>query len=71
MNIIKSIYNFIVGDMIILIGVLLVICLLALIENIAALAPLRVASGVILILAVLGVLTATLSREAFSKDTHK
>lgn len=66
MKVIKSIYNFIVGDMIILIGVLVVVLLLALISNLAFLAPLRVASGIILIVAVLGVLIATLSREAFS-----
>jgi len=66
-NVIKAIYNFIVGDMIILLGVLLAVALLALINSVAALAPLRVASGVILILAVLIVLVATLSREAFSK----
>jgi hypothetical protein len=34
---IKAIYNFIVGDMIILLGVLLVTFLLALIDNFAAL----------------------------------
>ena len=64
MNVIKAIYNFIVGDMIILIGVLVVILVLALINNIDALQVLRPATGVILILAVLGVLIATLSREA-------
>ena len=67
MRIIKSIYNFIVGDMIILIGVLLTVCILALIETLPILAPLRVVSGVILILAICTVLLVTLSREAFSK----
>ncbi len=67
MKIIKSIYNFIVGDMIILIGVLLTVCILTLIETIPALNALRVASGIILILAVLSVLLLTVSREAFSK----
>jgi len=64
MKVIKAIYNFLVGDMIILVGILLVVLLLALIANVAALSPLRVISGPILIIAVLGVLTATLLREA-------
>ena len=67
MKIIKSIYNFIVGDMIILVGVLLAVAILALINGVSVLAPLRVASGVILIIAVLAVLVATLSREAYAK----
>ncbi|MDQ2713528.1 MAG: hypothetical protein M3Z08_01320 [Chloroflexota bacterium] len=64
MKVIKSIYNFVVGDMIILIGISITIVILALINSVAVLAPLRVASGIILIVAVLGVLIATLSREA-------
>jgi hypothetical protein len=67
MNVIKAIYNFLVGDMIILVGIVITIIVLALINNVHVLAPLRVATGVILILAVLGVLTATLSREARGK----
>ncbi len=67
MKVIKAVYNFIVGDMIILIGILLTILVLALINNIDALAPLRVATGAILVLAVLAVLVATLSREAQGK----
>jgi hypothetical protein len=67
MKFIKSIYNFIVGDMIILVGVFLTICILTLIETLPVLAPLRVAAGIILILSVLAVLLATLSREVFSK----
>ncbi len=66
MNVIKAIYNFIVGDMIILIGVALALAVLALINNVAALAPIRGLSGPILIIAVLASLVATLSREAFS-----
>jgi len=65
-NVIKAIYNFIVGDMIILIGVALALAVLALINNVAALAPIRGLSGPILIIAVLASLVATLSREAFS-----
>jgi hypothetical protein len=66
MKIIKAIYNFIVGDMIILIGVALAVAVLALINNVSALAPLKGFSGPFLIIAVLSSLVATLSREAFS-----
>jgi hypothetical protein len=65
-KVIKAIYNFIVGDMVILIGVILAVIILSLINNVAALAPLKGFSGPFLILAVLGSLVATLSREAFS-----
>jgi membrane protein implicated in regulation of membrane protease activity len=71
MKIIKSIYNFIVGDMIILVGILLTICVLALIERLPALASLQAVSGIILVIAVLAVLLATLSREAFSKKRNE
>ena len=67
MKVIKAIYNFIVGDMIILIGVAITALLLALIDAVNALAPLRAISGVILIVAVLAVLTTTLMREAMGK----
>jgi hypothetical protein len=62
-KIIKSIYNFIVGDMIILVGVIITFIILALINAIGFLAPLRVVSGAILVIAVLIVLATTLSRE--------
>jgi len=64
LKVIKAIYNFIVGDMIILIGVIIAVLILALINGFSALAPLRAISGVILVVAVLVVLTATLMREA-------
>ena len=67
MKVIKAIYNFIVGDMIILIGITITALILALINAVNALAPLRAISGVILIVAVLAVLTATLTREAMGK----
>ncbi|MFL5628367.1 MAG: hypothetical protein ACJ788_22535 [Ktedonobacteraceae bacterium] len=67
MKVIKAIYNFIVGDMIILIGVIIAMLILAVIYNVTALAPLRVVSGIILVIAVLGVLSATLLREARGK----
>lgn len=63
MKVIKAIYNFIVGDMIILVGVIITLIILALINGIGFLAPLRAASGVILIVAVLAVLVTTLNRE--------
>jgi hypothetical protein len=67
MKAIKAIYNFIVGDMIILIGVIVAIVILALINTVSALTPLRIATGYILIAVVIGVLTATLYREARGK----
>ncbi len=66
MKIIKAIYNFIVGDMVILIGVALTVTVLALINNVSTLAPLMGFSGPFLVLGVLSSLVATLSREAFS-----
>jgi len=65
MKIIAAIYNFIVGDMVILIGILLTVTFLALINNVSALAPLMGFSGPFLVLGVLSSLVATLSREAF------
>src|SRR5207302_9204128 len=65
-KVIKAIYNFIVGDMVILIGITLAVIILVLINNVPALAPLKGFSGPFLILAVLGSLVATLSREAYS-----
>jgi len=67
MNIIKTIYNFVVGDMIILVGVLLICSVLALINTIDALTVLRPFSGAILIVAVIAVLVASLSREIVPK----
>ena len=67
MKAIKAIYNFIVGDMIILIGVLTAVVVLALINNVSALAPLLFTTGGLLIGAVLVVLIATLTREARGK----
>jgi hypothetical protein len=63
----KAVYNFIVGDMIILVGILGIAIVLGLIGYIPALAPLRVAIGPILIVAALVTLSATLYREARGK----
>jgi len=67
MKVIKAIYNFIVGDMIILVGVIVAIVILALINTVSLLAPLHGATGYLLIAAVIGVLSATLYREARGK----
>jgi len=67
MKVVKAIYNFIVGDMIILVGVIVAIVILALINTFSVLAPLHVATGYLLIAVVIGVLTATLFREARGK----
>jgi hypothetical protein len=64
MKTLKAIYNFIVGDMIILVGILIAAIALGLISNIDALAALRPAIGPVLIVAALVVLSATLYREA-------
>lgn len=64
MKAIKAIYNFIVGDMIILVGVVITLLVLVLINNVSALSPLRDATGFLLIAAVLLTLTATIFREA-------
>ncbi len=66
MKIIKAIYNFIVGDMVILIGIALTVTILVLINNVSALASLKGFSGLFLVIGVLGSLVASLSREAFS-----
>jgi uncharacterized Tic20 family protein len=67
MKTIKAIYNFIVGDMIILIGVAIVAIALGIINGVSALASLRPATGILLVLVVLIVLFATLFREARGK----
>lgn len=67
MKVIKAIYNFIVGDMVILTGVIIAVIILALLNYVPALALLRVASGFILVLAVLIILLTTLGRETSSK----
>jgi hypothetical protein len=67
MKAIKAIYNFIVGDMVILIGVLLTMALLALFSYVPALSIFKVASGTILVVAVLIILLSTLMRETRPK----
>jgi uncharacterized membrane protein len=62
MNTIKAIYNFVVGDMTILLGVIITIGVLAL-ANTIDLSPFKTFSELILIVAILIILTATLNRE--------
>ena len=64
MKVIKAVYNFLVGDMIILVGILITVVILTLILDVPGLQSLKVISGVILIVAILTVLTTTLLREA-------
>ncbi len=64
MKVIKAIYNFIVGDMIILVGIAITAIILSLIGFVSAFSSLRPAIGAIMVVAVLAVLTATLTREA-------
>ena len=59
LKVILAIYNFFVGDLVILIGITLTMIILALIHSVDVLAPLRGAAGLILIVGAL----ATLGRE--------
>ncbi|MBV9616823.1 MAG: hypothetical protein JO011_03915 [Ktedonobacteraceae bacterium] len=68
MKAIKAVYNFIVGDMVILVGMVLVFLLLVLINTVAALTPVRAYSGLILIVVTLTVLGITLSRELVGRE---
>jgi hypothetical protein len=68
MKALKAVYNFIVGDMIILIGIVLVLLVLLLINNIAALTPIRAYSGAILVVVTLVVLGITLGRELRGRE---
>jgi hypothetical protein len=68
MKAIKAVYNFIVGDMVILIGIVLVFLLLLLINNVAALTPIRAYSGAILVVVTIAVLGISLSRELVGRE---
>ncbi|HZS78354.1 MAG TPA: hypothetical protein VFA41_17210 [Ktedonobacteraceae bacterium] len=61
MKVIRAIYNFIVGDMVILVGVLLTAVILGLINFTGS--PLRSLTGIILVVAVLITLLVTLYGE--------
>ena len=63
LKVILAVYNFFVGDWVILIGTVLTMVILALINSVGALVLLRGGSGLILIVCVLASLVATLVRE--------
>lgn len=63
MKVIKAIYDFLVGDPIILTGIVIALVVLAIINNVGALAAIRSVSGVLMIIAALLVLVLTLRRE--------
>jgi len=71
LKIILAVYNFFVGDLVILIGVTLTMVILALINSVGALAPLRGGSGLILIVGVLATLVATLGREVMRSENKQ
>ena len=68
LKVILAVYNFFVGDLVILIGVTLTMVILALINSVGALVPLRGGSGTILIVGVLATLVATLGREVMRSE---
>jgi hypothetical protein len=71
LKVILAVYRFFVGDLLILLGVTLLMVILALIPSLTALAPLRGASGVILIAGVLVTLVATLGREVMRAENKE
>jgi hypothetical protein len=71
LKVILAVYNFFVGDLLILLGVTLLMVVLALIHFLDALAALRGASGIILIVGVLATLVATLGREVMRPENRQ
>ncbi len=63
MKAIKAVYNFLVGDMTILIGIVVALVVLLLMHFIGVLAPIRPYSGAVLIVFVLVVLGLSLRHE--------
>jgi hypothetical protein len=59
----KALYNFLVGDWIILSGVAILIVLVALLENLSAFSAVKGAGGYLLILGLIITLALTLRRE--------
>jgi hypothetical protein len=68
---ILAVYNFFVGDMVILLGVSLTMVILALVHFLGAFAPIRGASGAILIIGVVLTLIATLGREVLRPENRQ
>ena len=71
LKVVLAVYNFFVGDLVILIGTVLTMAILALINSVGALAPLQGGSGLILIVGVLATLLATLSREVMRPENRQ
>jgi hypothetical protein len=71
LKVILAVYNFFVGDHIILLGMTLLMVVLALIHFLGALTPLLIGSGIILIVGVLATLVATLSREVMRPENKQ
>jgi hypothetical protein len=71
LKVILAVYNFFVGDLVILLGVTLTVVILALMGSLSSLAPLRGVSGVVLIVGVLVTLAATLGREVMRSENSQ
>jgi hypothetical protein len=71
LKVILAVYNFFVGDLVILIGITLTMVILALIHSVGALAPLQGGLGLILIVGVLATLVATLGREVMRSENKQ
>ena len=71
LKVILAIYNFFVGDLVILICTVLTMIVLALIHFVGALAPLQGGSGLILIVGVLPTLVAPLGREVMRSENKQ
>jgi hypothetical protein len=71
LKVILAVYNFFVGDLVILLGVTFLMVVLALIHFLGALAALRGASGSILIVGVLATLMTTLGREVMRPENRQ
>ena len=71
LKVILAVYNFFVGDLVILIGVTLTMVILALIHFVGALAPLQGGSELILIVGVLATLVTTLGREVMRSENRQ
>ena len=67
-KVILAVYNFFVGDLVILLGVTLTMVILALIHSLGAGAT---GSGIILIVGVLATLVATLGREVMRPENKQ
>ena len=71
LKVILAVYNFFVGDLVILIGVTLTMVILALIHSMGTLAPLRGGLDAILIVGVLATLVVTLGREIMRSENKQ